>query len=83
MRFHVSFCLDAVDDKGGAWRASGEAVWTVWRGVRVKIVRQLRCSPVQGAAAEPVWDCFLWGRKGRVGLGVSRTVGEKIKVSSS
>jgi len=38
---------------------------------------------VQGAAAEPVWDCFLWGRKGRVGLGVSRTVGEKIKVSSS
>lgn len=26
--------------KGGAWRASGEAVWTAWRGVRATIARQ-------------------------------------------
>lgn len=75
----MRFCLDAFDDKGGAWRARGEAVRTVWKGVRVKIVLR-QCSPVQGAAAEPVWACFLKGRRGHVGLGVLKTVREKIKL---
>lgn len=71
----MRFCLDAVDNKEVAWRARGEAVRTAWKGVRVKIVLR-QCSQVQGAAAESVWNCFFQGRRGHVGLGVLKAVGE-------
>jgi len=60
----MRFCLDAVDDKGGAWRARGEAVRTVAEGrVRVKIVQQLTMLTGAGCSGRARLELFPRGKE--------------------